>query len=688
MRTRLFSAVVLFWALATPSAQEPAPAVQRPTFRGDVNYVRVDMYATQRGVPVTDLTAADVELLEDGAPQSISAFEHVLIRGGGPETSRVEPNTVAESRQLAARPRARVFVIFLDTYNTQIEGSAQMRVPLVRFIDRLLAPDDLVAVMTPEMSAADVTFGRKTTIISNIMQREWSWGRRGRLTDKDPKEELYETCYPNVGDKAGVAAEMLARRREIVTYDALEDLVAHLDGLREERKAVITITEGWLQSGPSQRLARVVDSTGTPPLPDPFGINTRGRNAAQGMGVGAMTECEADRNALAFADNRNRLRQITERANRGNVTFYPVYARGLQPFDAPMGPEPPPSLAQDRTNLLGRQDSLRQMAIETDGLAVIGSNDIDRGMQRILDDTSSYYLLGYYSTNTRLDGRFRNITVRVKRPGVQVRARRGYRGPTAAELTGGNPSVAGITAPPAMSAAAVNAFSTVAGNSPRSQFRLRTATWAHAMADAVRGDVWLVGELDYALRRDVAWTAGAIADVTLVSATGTQLLSTSVDVDASVGRFTMHLPQPRLASGEYALRVRLRSKQEGPVPVSDTARIIVPGEAAAMGDAVLWRRGPSTGPRFAMTADPRFTRNERVRLEFATTAAGTPTARLMDRQGKTIPVPVAISERQDESGAFRWMIAEAALAPLGLGSYAIELDLDGTRSVTAFTVVP
>ena len=137
-----------------------------------------------------------------------------------------------------------------------------MRLPLVRFIDRLLAPDDLVAVMTPEMGAADITLGRKTTVISNIMQREWTWGRRGRLADKDPKEQLYESCYPNTSQTAGVAAEMLSRRRETLTFDALEDLVAHLDGLREERKAVIAITEGWLQSGPSQRLARVVDQIG------------------------------------------------------------------------------------------------------------------------------------------------------------------------------------------------------------------------------------------------------------------------------------------------------------------------------------------------------------------------------------------------------------------------------------------
>ena len=112
--------------------------------------------------------------------------------------SRIEPNTIAQSREMAGNPRARVFVIFLDTYHTQIEGSATMRQPLINFIDRLLGPDDMVALMTPEMSATDITLGRKTTVITNLLQREWFWGRRGRLgVDNDEREDLYDWCYPD-----------------------------------------------------------------------------------------------------------------------------------------------------------------------------------------------------------------------------------------------------------------------------------------------------------------------------------------------------------------------------------------------------------------------------------------------------------------------------------------------------------
>ena len=93
-------------------------AQDQPTFRTGANYVRVDMYASVDGKSIEDLTAEEVEVLEDGVPQKLEGFEHVQVRPAGPQESRREPNTVEQSRQMAAEGRARVFVIFLDTYHT------------------------------------------------------------------------------------------------------------------------------------------------------------------------------------------------------------------------------------------------------------------------------------------------------------------------------------------------------------------------------------------------------------------------------------------------------------------------------------------------------------------------------------------------------------------------------------------
>src|SRR6185369_598991 len=103
-------------------AQTPAPQPP-PTFRTEANYVRVDIYPTKDEAPVTDLTQADFEVLEGGAPQKIEQFERVLIRGGIPQDLRREPNSVEEGRQAAQNPRARVFVLFLDINHVSVEGS-------------------------------------------------------------------------------------------------------------------------------------------------------------------------------------------------------------------------------------------------------------------------------------------------------------------------------------------------------------------------------------------------------------------------------------------------------------------------------------------------------------------------------------------------------------------------------------
>ena len=89
-----------------------------------------------------------------------------------------------------------------------------------------------------------------------------------------------------------------------------------------------------------------------------------------------------------------------------------------------------------------------------------------------------------------------------------------------------------------------------------------------------------------------------------------------------------------------------------------------------------------------MTADPRFQRSDRIRLEHASAAAGAATARMLDRSGKPLNVPVVVTEREDTSGEFKWIVADATLAPLAPGDYAVELTLDETRVVTAFKIVP
>ena len=138
------------------------------------------------------------------------------------------------------------------------------------------------------------------------------------------------------------------------------------------------------------------------------------------------TECDTDRMRLASMDNKQFFLDLMNEANAGNSSFYPVDPRGLPVFDNPIGPERPPPVDVDQARLKERIEVMRTLAGNTDGIAVVNSNDLDVGMRRISDDLTSYYLLGYYSTNSKQDGGFRALKVKVKQPGIEVRARRGY----------------------------------------------------------------------------------------------------------------------------------------------------------------------------------------------------------------------------------------------------------------------
>ncbi len=677
MRTRLTLALSVA-AVAALAAQAPQDRNQ-PTFRSGANYVRVDMYATRDGEAVQDIQASEIEVLENGVPQKIEDFEHVVVRPAVvPSAERREVNGIRESREAAADPRSRVFVIFLDTLHTQLEGSSIMRKPLAAFLDRVLGEDDLVALMTPEMSGSDIALGRKTKVIQDIVSNEW-WGRRARIATKDPKELLYEECLGPIrpvltGDR--LLQEIIARRRETMTLDALEDLMLHLGGLRDERKAVVLVTEGWLLHQPNPKLLGEADKRmGGPAPPRAFEPPVLPPSQRGQFTDNRLRECQTDFQTLAAIDSERRFRDIWGDANRGNVTFYPVYARGLASFDAPIGPDYPPPIHVDMANLKTRHENMRTLALETDGEAIIDTNYIEKGLKRIADDLSSYYLFGYYSTNTKLDGRYRTITVRLKRPGVRVRARRGYRARSAEDVVA---AAAGDPVRPEI----LSALNTVVASASRSTFTVRPAAWARSQADAA---VWVVGELDFRTRREAAWINGARADVLLLAADGRQVGSGQAEVMEGQWAFGVRMAtNGPLAPGDYAVRVRLRGRD---AEVSDVTRVTIPSKASPIGEAVMWRRGTTTGPQYVRTSDPRFQRSDRMRLELAADA-GTASARLLDRSGKPLQVPVQISERADAAEGIRWIVAEVTLAPLAPGDYAVEVAAAGGTQVTGFRVVP
>jgi VWFA-related protein len=675
----------------------------------------VDVYPTKDGAPVTDLTQADFEVVEDKAPQKIEQFEHVNIRGNLPQEVRVEPNTVAQSRAMVENSRGRVFVVFLDTYHVDVAGSHNIRQPLVTALDRLIGPDDLVGVMTPEMSANDVTFARRTTTIEGFLAKYWDWGQKDRMIVRDKVDEEYGYCYPNMSppvapgdpdcrDQNGIAAEMIDRRHEKMTIDALEDLVVHLRGVREERKAIVAITNGWLLYKPNAALRRPLNCQNRPPT-STVGVDPRSGKLSTNPLPGQIDQnrCEVDRLQLSEVDDDRKFKDILDEANRANASFYPIDPRGLPVFDTPImrldvpGPPPPTTpLDVDNAMLRGRIESLRTLAENTDGIAMVNSNNLDAGFKRIVADLSSYYLLGYYSSG-KLDGKFHSITVRVKRPGVQVRARRGYLAATPQAANASAAATAALT--PEKIAAAEDARAVDAVVAPLGAFGRELPVRLQATAGYTKSGpaaIWMVGELS----SGDEWRTGAEVDLMLTNdaAAGSTLVSTHVTVPIGARTFRATLtPSSPLAPGEYVIRVRARGSASSGAS-NETTHVTLAATPKATG-AVFFRRGQSTGNREVPTADLRFRRNEQVKVEIPAPDAEAATARLLDRKGQPLNVPVTASVREDEAGN-KWQTAQVTLAPLAPGDYVIEITGAGgagraggagggsTRTLAAFRIVP
>ena len=172
------------------------------------------MYPTADGKPVMDLRQDEIEILDEGAPQKIDRFEHVMVRGTRSQETRREPATVAEMREATQDVRARLFVLFLDTEHVEFGPAFNIRSPLIQSLNQMIGGDDLVAVMTAGMQARDLTFRRRTTSIEELL-RGCLERARPPPEAKPPKKKRLRVLSGR-----GTADEMIFRRREVRTLDA------------------------------------------------------------------------------------------------------------------------------------------------------------------------------------------------------------------------------------------------------------------------------------------------------------------------------------------------------------------------------------------------------------------------------------------------------------------------------------
>jgi VWFA-related protein len=628
-----------------PASGQPAqtPPPQQPTFRTGVNFVRVDAIVTDKqGNPVPDLKATDFEVLEDGKPQTIESFRFVKVDGTAPLENQRPIRTRQDEERAAANEDARIFVFFLDDYHVRLGNSMAARKPLSEFITTYLAPGDLVSVMYPLSPLDTVALTRDHQAV--IRAIESFQGRKFNYEPKTPQEQRY-AYYP---------AETVERIRRQVSLSALEGLAIKLGAMREGRKAVIVLSEGFTSVLPPQLRDPVAAMPG-------LGNNNR-RNPMAGQN--SIAEDRAD--MIGQMDVQQEMQEVFNAANRSNTAFYTVDPRGLATGEFDISENV--GMQRSANSLRQTQDTLRVLADETDGRAIVNRNDFGKAMKQIVADSSAYYLLGYNSTQAPQDGKFHEIKVRVKRSGTEVRARKGYWALTPNDTARVNAPVAPLPA------GVGKALSTIAEPSRMRYVRTWVGTERGENGKTKVTFVWEPITAQPGVRRESATSVSLIA----ASPDGETYFRGEMPAaatDTSVLRQTVFEAPP----GRLQLRVAVNGSS-GNID-SDDREVIVPDLTTAdlkittprvyvartVRDFQVIRKDPTVVP----TVSREFRRTDRLVVRFNAYAPGDSavklTAKLLNRQGaKLADVPVTSASGEPS-------LIDLPLAALAPSEYLLEV---------------
>jgi VWFA-related protein len=354
-----------------PQAQQPPVDLEGVVkFESTTNLVVVNVTVKDRdGKPVSGLKKDDFTLFEDGTQQNLSVFEYEQLK-----TDVLRPVSVATEpadKKVTAQPPAsgpksadyhdkRLLVLYFDYSSMAPQEQVRAANGAVKFLETQMSASDVVAV--------------------------YSYGTELRLLQSftDDRQRLIR---------------LIRNLREHPESELGPDIQRTDDTLDEDQEFTLFNTDKKLHA-----LAQAVRQLAVLPKKKVFIYISAGIN---GMGL----------------ENQSQLRRTLNEAVKANVSFYPIDARGLA-ANAPAvnasgstarggGLFSGAAVTGARTEILSQQDTLHVLAADTGGKITVESNDLSLGIQAAQQDVSSYYLLGYYGTNTATDGKFRRIRVQV-----------------------------------------------------------------------------------------------------------------------------------------------------------------------------------------------------------------------------------------------------------------------------------
>lgn len=391
--------VLLFANVVSVEAQDT-------TFTSNANLVIIDANVRDRsGKVIPDLKKSDFTIFEDGKPQTISVFEFQKLEGDTllppvpaskpvAETPAAKPQPAAAPNKPANAPTTataapviryqdRRLVAMLFDYSTmQIPEQNRVQEAALKFIREQMKPADIVAILYAGTGPVKIV--------------------QDFTTDKDRLEEVVKSF------QLGAASEL----------------------------AGVAGNGGDNTTGEDTGTAFNADET-------EFNIFNTDKQLATIETAAKMLSAFPEKKALLYFssgisksgfDNQASLEKAVNAAKRSNVALYPVDARGLV-ASAPAGdasaaaPRGTSALTgaqmqSQRDSFNDSQETLSTLAYDTGGKLFVDDNDLALGMVKARDDISSYYIIGYYSTNIKMDGKYRRVEVKLAK---DIQAKIDYR---------------------------------------------------------------------------------------------------------------------------------------------------------------------------------------------------------------------------------------------------------------------
>ena len=391
-------------------AQDPAQPAQNEPFRTRVELVTTDVVVRDNnGQFMADLKKEDFEVLEDGVPQTVISFS--LIHGGrsyniaAPPPAPVAEGIILPPARPAPDAAGRIFLIFVDDLHLDFRNTGRIRDLFKKIAQELIHEGDMFGIVStgPSSLSIDLTYDRR------------------RLDEAVKKISGAGLAPKDILDvPEGSQGPPEVRHRAHVAFATARDMMRNLEQVQNRRKAFIYVSNGYdLDPFAKTRAKNYAERYGQ--FRD--AVDNSNGDGSSGSSMDPNDPANRRGNQFAMADLVSELAEVTRAANRANTTIYSIDPRGLVG-----GPDLDEKIdmVEYQNYVRNTQDSLRVLADLTGGLAVVNQNDFSRALKRIDQETSDYYVVGYYSNNPDPNKRRRTVEVKVNRAGANVWHRTSY----------------------------------------------------------------------------------------------------------------------------------------------------------------------------------------------------------------------------------------------------------------------